>query len=350
MKKKLSILKLICIIFLTAFYTSCNSQKKNAKIENIIKNSAQIGDYVVSVFKDSKDNLWFGTLEKGIAKYDGKKLTYLTTNDGLPSNRVTNVIEDKKGVLWFATGVGLSKYDGKKFINYSKKDGLCDNAISNLMIDSKGVFWIGSWNGVCKFDGKIFIDFAIPKPFIKTTPNKDTENWITEIMEDSKGNIWFGSDGFGASKFNGKSFVYFTKQDGLFSNNVQKITEDKNGNIWFGTRVAEKDNPNPSKRFGKGGVQKYDGSKFIGFPKIKGLTENDVYQIHRDNTNNLWISTIKEGLYKFDGQTFESHKVPKAVMSVLKDKKGKIWLGCAGGLYSIKSGEIINITSNGPWK
>jgi ligand-binding sensor domain-containing protein len=350
MKKYLSVLKLLCILFFSVFYTSCNAQQKDAKVEKIIENPTQIADYVVSVFEDSTGNIWFGTLAKGIAKYDGKKLTYFTTDDGLPSNRVVNVIEDEKGILWFATGAGLSKFDGKNFTNFNTKDGLCNNSISNLMIDTKGIFWIGTWNGICKFNGKTFTNFTLPKPEIKTIPNKDTENWITKIMEDSKGNIWFGRDGYGASKYDGKSFVHFTKEDGLFSNNVQEITEDKNGDIWFGTRVAEKDNADPNKRFGKGGVQKYDGLKFSSFPEIKGITENDVYQIYRDNTNNLWISTLKNGLYKFDGQTFRNYKVPKPTMSVLKDSKSKIWLGCAGGLYRINAKDIVNITTNGPWK
>ena len=34
------------------------------------ENSSQIGQYVTSIFEDSKGHLWFGTLEKGIAKYD----------------------------------------------------------------------------------------------------------------------------------------------------------------------------------------------------------------------------------------------------------------------------------------
>jgi ligand-binding sensor domain-containing protein len=350
MKKKLSNLKLIYIIFLTAFYTSCSSQKKAPKIDKIIENPVQVGEYVVDIFEDSKANLWFGTLEKGVAKYDGKKLTYFTTNNGLPSNRIVNIVEDSKGVLWFATGAGLSKFDGKTFTNFSTKDGLCDDSISNLLIDSKGDFWIGTWGGVCKFNGKNFTNFTIPKTAIKTIPNKDTENWITEIMEDSKGNIWFAKDGYGVSKFNGNSFVHFTKEDGLFSNNVQEITEDKNGHIWFGTRVAEKDNPDPNKRFGKGGVQKYNGSKFIDFPDVNGLTENDVYGIYKDDADNLWINTVKNGLYKFDGQTFENYTVPKSTMCVLKDSKGRIWVGCAGGLYRINGVKIVNVTSNGLWK
>lgn len=95
---------------------SCNSQGKKtetAKIENSTKQKqvSQIGQYVVETFQASKGNLWFGTLEKGAAKYNGKKLIYLTTKDGLPSNRITNIIEDKLGNLWNCN----YEKDGKKY-------------------------------------------------------------------------------------------------------------------------------------------------------------------------------------------------------------------------------------------
>jgi sugar lactone lactonase YvrE len=213
-----------------------------------VSTSKQIGEYV-GVFQDSKENFWFQTLEKGVAKYDGNNLVYLTENDGLPSNRIVDVIEDNSGNLWFGTGSGISKFDGKLFTNYSEKDGLCSDMISNLFIDSKGNFWIGTWGGVCKFDGTRFEKFPIPYPKIETKINPDTKDWITSITEDSNGNIWFGRDGYGASKFNGDSFVHITTKEGLNSNNVQSIVEDKDGNIWIGTRVAEKDNAETDKRW-----------------------------------------------------------------------------------------------------
>lgn len=311
---------------------------------------SQIAEYVVSSFEDSQGDLWFGTLQKGVAMYDGNSLKYFTTDDGLTSNRVTVCKEDRDGCLWFGTGAGISKYDGKDFINYDVEDGLCNNMISNLLIDSKGGLWIGTWGGVCRFDGKNFSTFDVPKPKISSRINPDTENWITEIMEDSNGNIWIGRDGYGASRYDGKTFRHFLKKDGLYSNNVQGITEDKEGNIWFASRVAEKDDPDPSKRFGEGGVVKYDGSGFIYFPELKGLSENDVYTIYKDKSDNLWISTLGDGVYRYDGQDFINYECSQAVMSFLEDKDGTIWIGCAGGLYRIESDVLVNVTTKGPWK
>jgi len=185
---------------LTILSVSCNLQGKKVntfELENPVleKSDSQIGEYVVETFQDSKGNIWFGTLEKGVAKFDGNNLKYLTTKDGLPSNRITKVIEDNLENLWFGTGAGLSKFDGKTFTNYSETDGLCSDMVSNLFIDSKGVFWIGTWSGVCKFDGTRFEKFQIPYPKVETKINPDTKNWITSIAEDSKGNVWLGCAG-----------------------------------------------------------------------------------------------------------------------------------------------------------
>lgn len=351
------ILKHAFYLFVLVSGLACNAQGKSknsipdeASNEPIFnRNSAQIGAYVVAVFEDSKSNLWFGTLELGVAKHDGEKLTYLTTADGLPSNRVTSVIEDKDGNLWFGTGAGLAKYDGETFTIFAEQDGLCNNSISDLLIDRRGTFWIGTWGGVCTFDGTTFTKFPLPTPAVNTPLNEFTENWITDITEDSKGAIWFGRDSYGACKYDGETFTNYLKKDGLYSNCVHAITEDQQGTMWFGARVAEKDDPDESKRFGKGGVTTYDGTSFDHFPTIEGLNDNDVYEIYQDDLGNTWISTISNGLYKYDGATFINYKVPKAITNILKDRNGTIWLGCAGGLFRLDGDKVVNVTVAGPF-
>lgn len=348
-------MKLIIIIALSILSASCNSLEKKVNTFNNSDTSkvvieSQIAEYVTSIFEDSKGNLWFGTNGNGIAQFDGNELKYFTTKDGLPSDRVTGIIEDSSGVFWLHTGEGVSKYDGKQFINFLVGKDFGSNMVANLLIDSKNNFWVGTWNGVYKFDGVVFHPFNVPYPEVDTKINEDTKYWITGINEDAQGNIWILRDGYGVCKYDGKSFTHLLKKDGLHSNNITQIEFDKDESVWIGTRVAERDDPDPKKRFGNGGVNQMIGNKIISFPKIEGFNDGDVYGIYRDNTNNIWISTVKNGVYRYDGKAFKHFDVPISIMGMRQDRKGNLWLGGAGGLYRINlNGEIINVTKNGPW-
>lgn len=322
----------------------------------------QIGEYIVEIFEDSKGNLWFGTMSKGVARYGAnggqdKALTYFTTENGLSGNAVVNIAEDKEGNLWFATHLGLSKYDGNTFTNFTEKDGLCHNRVANILIDKNDNMWLGAWGGVCRFDGTSFTDFPLPNPDIEVPDYQETENWVTEIMEDKEGNIWFGRSGYGACKYDGKTFTPFTKKEGLASNCVQAIQEDPQGNIWFGSRVAERDHPDPDKRTGEGGLNRYDGKKMIQYPELEGLHNNDVYNIYVEDTGGIWITATGFGLYQFDGESFHTYTVTDrmdlthrfGLQCMLRDSKGTLWLGFSGGLFRLKDSSIINVTESGPW-
>lgn len=336
------------------------SDMSNSQVDSVSLNepngitqdvNSQIGEYVTSVYEDSKGHIWFGTLQKGIARYDGKELKYFSVGDGFLTARIISVVEDSKGVYWFATGEGLANYDGHTVTNYQIKPGdFASNMVSQVFIDSKGSFWIGTWGGVFRFDGEEFKEFSIPYPRVSTTINEDTKNWITKITEDVHGNIWISRDGYGASKYDGASFKHYLKQDGLLSNNVTEIEVDNAGDIWFGTRVSEKDKSDPNKREGPGGLNKLTNNGIISFPEIESLNKNDVYEIYIDSSGYVWVSTIGDGVYRYDGNDFMKYDVPIAIMSMSKDSKGNLWLGGSGGLYRIdKNGEIDNVTSGGPW-
>ena len=350
-------MKLIVLILLTAFATACNSQEKEPGIHILDDLSApkiapQIGEYVVSAFEDSKGHLWFGTLEKGVARYDGSQLRYFTTADGLPTNRVTRVIEDVHGVYWLGTGAGLSRFDGQQFTNFTIKEGdWSSNSVSQVFIDREGRFWIGTWGGVYTFDGKSFAPFPIPYPEVATPINEDTKNWITEIDEDPEGNLWFARDGYGACKYDGESFVHYLKKDGLHSNAVTEIEFEEDGTIWFGTRVAERDHPDPEKRTGKGGLQRSMNGELLSFPEIEGFNDGDVYAIYRDAAGPIWISTTRNGVYEYRDGEFKNYAVPASIMDMVRDRRGNLWLAGAGGLYRIdRAGEVFNVTLEGPWE
>jgi ligand-binding sensor domain-containing protein len=301
--------------------------------------------------------LWIGTLGKGVARYDGQSLTYLTTEDGLVGNGVVEILEDKAGNLWFGTQSGLSKYDGKKFTNFTEADGLAHFRISKLLFDKNGILWIGTWGGISRFDGETFTDFPLPKPEVTLLSYQTTMDWITAIEEDAEGNIWIGRDGYGLTKYDGENFTHFTKQDGLHSNNVTELKQDQNGDIWISSRVAEMDHPDAESREGPGGLNRLSNGKITSFPEVPGLSRNNVYFVGKDPSGNLWFPAMGVGVYRYDGKAFKlfdkvDREVPKAtlaVQSMLLDSKGRHWFGVSGGLYRLEGDTFVYVEKKGPW-
>ncbi|HSD15470.1 MAG TPA: two-component regulator propeller domain-containing protein [Flavobacterium sp.] len=135
------------------------------------------GPAVLSLFEDSKGNIWFGNNGSGLFRYDGKTLVNFTEEKGLGNTefrvsgkaslgtlaRIYSINEDNKGNLWIGTvDAGVWKYDGNKLTNYSVKDGLTSNAVNTIYKDQKGDLWFGTDDdGVCKFNGKFFAEFVV---------------------------------------------------------------------------------------------------------------------------------------------------------------------------------------------
>jgi ligand-binding sensor domain-containing protein len=64
---------------------------------------------ISSIAEDKKGNLWFGTFDAGVSRYNGTTFTTFTTKHGLAGKNVTSIKEDKNGNLWFgAQGGGVS--------------------------------------------------------------------------------------------------------------------------------------------------------------------------------------------------------------------------------------------------
>src|SRR3954465_8825301 len=88
------------------------------------------------------------------------------------------------------------------FATYSISDGLPSNQINKVLQDRSGKLWIATMNGACRFDGKSFTKFD--------QDNILSSNVVKTIFEDNQGNIWFGLVRKGLCRFDGSNFTYFT--------------------------------------------------------------------------------------------------------------------------------------------
>jgi signal transduction histidine kinase/ligand-binding sensor domain-containing protein len=74
-----------------------------------------------------------------------EKLNAFTTDHGLPSNHIYDLLEDNNGFLWIATDNGVSRFDGKYFQNFSVKDGLPSSEALQLIKEKDGTIWINCY-------------------------------------------------------------------------------------------------------------------------------------------------------------------------------------------------------------
>jgi ligand-binding sensor domain-containing protein len=129
--------------------------------------------HIRSLMEDSKGNLWIGNNcgnntvgGIGVFMYDGKEFIHFTKQHHLRKDliktssldRVFSICEDKLGNIWFGTvESGVWRYDGHTMKNFTKKDGL-DGDMTWIIYNSKaGQLWFGGGpNGIQLFNGETF--------------------------------------------------------------------------------------------------------------------------------------------------------------------------------------------------
>jgi hypothetical protein len=75
--------------------------------------------------------------------------TRWTTEDGLPQNSITSIVQTRDGYLWLGTFGGLVRFDGVRFttLNTGNTPALKSNRITALIEDREGALWIGAETG-----------------------------------------------------------------------------------------------------------------------------------------------------------------------------------------------------------
>jgi ligand-binding sensor domain-containing protein len=129
--------------------------------------------HIRSIMEDSNGNLWIGNNSGGstiggigVLKYDGKEFIPFTKQhqlrkedtNGNSLDRVFSIGEDPSGNIWFGTAEsGVWRYDGNSVKNFTKADGLDGDIIWIIYKSKKGELWFGGGpNGVYFFNGKSF--------------------------------------------------------------------------------------------------------------------------------------------------------------------------------------------------
>ncbi|HCX76110.1 MAG TPA: hypothetical protein DHU93_12690, partial [Algoriphagus sp.] len=241
--------------------------------------------------EDQNGNLWFGSADGGISKFDGQSFTSYYPSQGLAGEIVFSILEDRSGKIWIGTaGDGLSILDNKKFTNYSVDQGLPSNEVYALVETQDGSIWIGTDNGILKYQEGELLHF--------TSEHGMAGDGIISILEDREGILWIGTFDGGLSRFDGETFINFTTNQGLIDNGVNRIKEDQDGNLWIGT-TSGFSFLSKTKKESIASWAPSKGALFQSYNSQDGLPDNNVLQIVDLPGNKMAIGT-NQGISIFD--------------------------------------------------
>ncbi len=168
-----------------------------------------------------------------------------------------------------------------RFCNFTTRDGLSSNVVLCILQDKYGAIWLGTDNGLSYFDGSQFTIFRNnPKNRFSLSCN-----FVTALVEDCNGNIWVGTrDGLNIydrknNRFNSYRFAESNKQN-LSQNHIKSMYSDKNENVWIENALGYlyQINIKTNKTFHvQHSYSNYEGNYYY-------------HHIFQDSGNNLWIS------------------------------------------------------------
>lgn len=350
---------LILILFLCLGLFSCNETAKNSGSKLQTAQQSTIGkvdstfhfkDKVNSILEDRNGNFWVGSKENGLCKYNGKNYTYYTTNDGLSSNSILSLQEDKVGSIWFDNRKDIIRFDGMQFMKFDKKYIPTIDVKNNPLQLSKQDLWFNDVSrlGVFRDDGKdlSFISFNDSSLNLTQDNNHFFVSSITDLVNDQ---VWFGTLMQGAIGFDGGKFERIKNESMNFESeeeflHIRSMLADSKGNLWIGNNgvgviLKKKDSViHFSKKQGK--LLPVD--EFVSNTEKRQFSSNtelqSVFAIEEDSEGNIWFGDRDSGAWKYDGKHLYNYKniyhqndLETLIWDIYNDKNGNLYFILADG-------------------
>ena len=268
----------------------------------------------------------------------------LGVEDGLSSNYVVSVTQDKKGYIWIATESGLNRFDGSRFNIYTKNNsGLSGNELNAVLADPyEDKVWIGTQrDGLCYFDYATETISGIP-----FTGDYMLSNDITDLSVAADSGLWITHYHLGVDYYDRKTkrFTPYSSEnvEGL-EGNYWVSQEDGNGNLYIGHHLRGLSIVSLKDRTARNYRHDPDNPH--------SLPDNEVRALCIDRNKNVWVGTDK-GLALFNPQTEkftvfrhiegnENSLLSNQVLNIRQMKDGTLWICTNMGGVS-----ILNLQEN----
>ena len=340
------------------------------------------------------------------------KLESFSIKEGLSQGFVLSILQDREGVMWFATKDGLNKFDGYRITVYRNNpknpNSIPDNYVTSLAEDDAGRIWLGtSTKGIAVIDKKTEKFYSLGQ--INTTSGYNNSIIRTIAYRDEKLLVSKGDNAvmldiskFKPNDFSKNNFKRITKvfdYNQLQSNknykfeNVRepRITWLKNSSLfvsfgdsvficapskdfkgWKLTRrsllyyelnipiveridIALTSNPDIIIMLSNERIQVYHLQKNTILYKRKFPKKMDnAYSYHTPYTEGNILFTNSSGCYWFNTQTYQtryivSDKVSlKNILSSCIDRDGILWMGTNIGVGVFKYNPKLQLFKNFP--
>ena len=212
---------------------------------------------------------------------------------------------------------------------YTVRDGLPNRMVMSFLQqpDAAGQMWLGTAGGASRFDGKTFVNF---------TPQN---GWhlisVYSICSEPDGVLWFGTGEDGVTRFDPRTGEkrQFSAEDAMFrapiGPDVTSSARDAQGGLWFG---------------GWGGFCRYDGKEFKKFKPNGG-----VWTVYATPDDIVWVAVEGEGVRRYMGDEYTTLStkdglVGNSVHSILRDEDGSMWFGAFKGVSHYDGQHFYNLT------
>jgi ligand-binding sensor domain-containing protein/AraC-like DNA-binding protein/DNA-binding NarL/FixJ family response regulator len=276
---------------------------------------------IQSLYMDDTDLLWVGTEKSGVA-YSGEYI-YRFGTDRIGD--ITAIAQADSGKIWYGTSdKGVIGYHGP----------LASLKVSCMAITPDGSLWVGSKrNGLTQIKNGTSTIFSLAKDSLKTV----IDDHINALCVDKIGNLWIATNG-GLQVYNPRmnSFSPYTRENGkLHTNNVTSLfynNNGKNNNLLIGTAEG----------LVILNISSTESKLWTGNSNnIKPFTNNYITQIFQDSRNLIWVGT-REGLNILDMETDNLIYLTEKqglcnnnICGIAEDKNHNIWVTTSSGVSRV---------------
>lgn len=326
---------------------SCKGQVKTAPNPDAIATRfldgpvSSLDDRTWVIFQDQKDHYWFGSNGNGVIIYNGNDLKRYTTMDGLTSNSIRGIQEDKDGHVYIETPKGVSKFNGLTFETLD-----INSAAVNAWQLNEDDLWFkcnGNANDIYRCDGEALYELSLPRKDLNKAFGMEVVGLGFEDMnsspysvygidKDKAGNLWIGTITAGVFRYDGSSFMWIAEPelgqlpDGRVPG-VRSILEDKEGNFWLSNFVSR------YKIIKSGSTTEYEKLPGLNLDAEPLKDQLPYYNAAiADDQGQFWMAAYSRGVYSFDGSQLKNYQIKDGdtnalVVSVYQDNAGDLWLG-----------------------